>query len=68
MSELPIITGNFHNKKPVTVVKKMTGTPVAVITGASTLFLAGSTENMFSLVFDTMQPDMFWERCPIWKL
>jgi hypothetical protein len=28
MSELPIITGNFHGKNPVTVVKKMAGTPV----------------------------------------
>jgi hypothetical protein len=37
MSELPMINGNFHGKKPVTVVQKMTGAPVTVITGASTL-------------------------------
>jgi hypothetical protein len=40
LSELPKITGNFCEKKPVMVVKKMAGTPVppvSVFTGASTL-------------------------------
>jgi hypothetical protein len=49
MSELRIITGNFHEKKPATVVKKMAGTPV--ITGASTLPTFDKTINYLKVQF-----------------